>query len=145
MGGKTGIAGTVHIGRLSSTDNDNTAFNVRNRVGVSRFFVDAAGGNVGIGSTSPSARLDLGGGNIRMGWEVPYSNSALASNVANGTWTAYIAVCTAGKKPLSAQCWTANNNSVAGTQINSSGQLSAGNYSGATTMILCTIICANIQ
>jgi hypothetical protein len=50
---------SVTVGRLSSTNADNTTFNVRNRVGTSIFYVDTPNSRVGIGSTAPGSLLTL--------------------------------------------------------------------------------------
>jgi len=52
---------TVTIGRLSSTGNDNTIFNIRNRVGTSTLYMNSGDGRLGIGTNSPSALLDVVG------------------------------------------------------------------------------------
>lgn len=56
------------------------------------------GSNVGIETTTPSERLDLGGGNIKMGYEMKGCTFAAG---ASG-WQS--CVCTAGKQVLGASC-----------------------------------------
>jgi hypothetical protein len=56
-----------------------------------------ANGSVGIGTTSPAEKLDLGGGNIKMGYQ------HVTNNCASGTDC--VATCPAGKYVLSGGCW----------------------------------------
>jgi hypothetical protein len=53
------LGGTVYVGRISGVSNDNTNFVVRNRVGVPAFFVNSGTTNVGVGTSSPSAKLQV--------------------------------------------------------------------------------------
>ena len=68
------------------------------------------GGNVGIGTTSPTERLDIGGGNIKMGWE------RITNTCSN--LTSCIATCSAGKMATGGAClitsgaWTRIENSA---------------------------------
>jgi hypothetical protein len=50
---------TVTIGRLSSTGNDNTIFNIRNRAGTSTLYMNSGDGRLGIGTTAPNRKLEV--------------------------------------------------------------------------------------
>jgi hypothetical protein len=70
----------------------------------------------------------------------------LIASLANGSSTGYLQVCsTAAKRPLSVSCWSGGTNITASTQINAAGQVNATNWSGYTSAVYCTIICANIN
>jgi len=53
------------------------------------------GGNVGIGTTAPAERLDLGGGNIAMGYE---------RVVESSTGSSAVATCPSGKRVIGGGC-----------------------------------------
>lgn len=67
-------------------------------------------GNVGIGSTAPAARLDLGGGNISMGYEQVQNQCAAGSIRCE-------AACPTGKQPLSGGCLIPSGDPVAPYRI----------------------------
>ncbi len=91
-------------------------------------------GNVGMGTITPSERLDLWGGNIKMGYEI-ISNSCVSTTNCQ-------AYCTAGKIPL----WGACAFSVTG--VNNS-QVQADNYRCASSVVQSTlvtqVVCANMK
>jgi hypothetical protein len=95
-GGAAGIAGTVHVGRLSGTANDNTAFNVRNRVGGSVFFVNSGQGNVGIGTTAPTAALEVNGtpawGSVSVHGTVATANADVSVGRSSAAFDIQVAV-----------------------------------------------------
>lgn len=104
------------------------------------------GGNVGIGTTAPTEKLDLGGGNIKMGF-TPFSG-ATVGNLAGGTWGAFTDVCPAGKFVIFASCWASSpgyNGIACATEINSAGQLKAFNCGNDTRTIMCNGVCANMR
>ncbi|OHE87694.1 MAG: hypothetical protein A3G75_14205 [Verrucomicrobia bacterium RIFCSPLOWO2_12_FULL_64_8] len=61
-----------------------------------------ATGRVGLGTTAPSERLDLGGGNIAMGYEIVYVGLFDAQTVN--------AMCPAGKRVIGGGCLGVNDN-----------------------------------
>ncbi|GIL18427.1 MAG: hypothetical protein BroJett040_21780 [Oligoflexia bacterium] len=66
--------------------------------GQNRMAIDSSG-NVGIGTNAPTERLDLGGGNIKMGYEIVTTNVTPGSAVG---W--YDATCPAGKYVTGGAC-----------------------------------------
>jgi hypothetical protein len=68
---------SVTVGRTSGTSSDNTAFNVRNRIGTSIFYVDTGNQRVGIGTTGPAQKLEVVDGSISVG----SSTNTSATNV----------------------------------------------------------------
>ena len=99
------------------------------------FTLDHAG-NVGIGTTSPSQRLDLGGGNIAMGWERITNTCSNASSCT--------ATCKAGKQATGGSCLITGGS---WTMVENSG---GDNYylcyfAATTTTVVATVYCANIR
>jgi hypothetical protein len=90
-------------------------------------------GNVGIGSTAPTDRLDLGGGNIVMGWERIVNNCSNASTCT--------ATCSAGKRAIGGGlngCW--------GSVSQTPGDNSYYCYASCVqTVLTAQVYCANIK
>ena len=64
---------------------------------ASPLVLNSNGNNVGIGTTNPTQRLDIGGGNIKMGRE-RVSSSCPGQTLCTAT-------CTAGKQVIGGGCW----------------------------------------
>jgi hypothetical protein len=99
-------------------------------------------GKVGIGTQAPAESLDLGGGNIKMGYEV-VSNDAVNTSLVT-------AVCPSGKKVLSGGCYGGIANTSARLYHSSPQQngLDNGWFCGWTTdvpQITAYAICSNIR
>jgi hypothetical protein len=62
-----------------------------------RVSIDNSTGNVGIGTTSPAERLDLGGGNVKLGYEQVTNNC--------GSGVDCVATCPTGKYVTGGGCW----------------------------------------
>lgn len=99
-------------------------------------------GNVGIVTTTPSERLDLGGGNISMGYENK-NQILLASSVSSNVWTAQVQICPTGKYITGGGCWNNVPNVMLPVSY-SAGTIAAYN-SGTTGNIYCSVTCANIR
>lgn len=95
----------------------------------------ATNGNVGIGTPTPTERLDLGGGNIKMGYEV-------ITDIAQNSGAA-AANCPIGKRVVGGGC-----NSAPTGQLTGSfpvGEFGWQCYSTANATITAYAICANIR
>lgn len=96
--------------------------------------LQAGGGNVGIGTTSPAAALDVGSGKVAMGWE----------RIANacGSTTICTATCSAGKKALGGGCRVTN---TWARQTEEPADTSYTCYTDVTTTLTAQVYCANMQ
>ena len=100
------------------------------------------GGNVGIGTASPSEKLDMGGGNVKMGYEVINQS---CTTTASG-WSTCTATCSAGKQALGGSC----TNTTISCQITDS-TISSSSYQcmwwtcGGTNSVSAQVACANIK
>ncbi|WP_374029211.1 hypothetical protein [Bdellovibrio bacteriovorus] len=104
---------------------------------VTRMTIDQ-NGNVGIGAATPAERLDLGGGNIKIGHEIVVANQAAGAAVG---W--YYATCPAGKYVTGGSC-----SSGSGTMnLNSDlTQTTYGCYKPDTSSnIVIKAVCMNVR
>jgi hypothetical protein len=97
----------------------------------------APSGNVGIGTTNPSARLDLGGGNIAMGYQVV----TCVVGVPDGNFVS--CACPAGKHALGGSCWEYSGGREAATTMDANSYYCAFESPYGTAQI--QVSCANIQ
>lgn len=94
-----------------------------------------SGGKVGIGTASPSERLDLGGGNIKMG----YTQVSVVG--ANSTQTT--ATCPSGMRATGGGVWPVTNwTAPIGSEPSGNNAWNGYQSSGAVRV---TVICANIR
>jgi hypothetical protein len=118
-------------------------FVIANAANATALMVVNQGGNVGIGSTAPTQRLDLGGGNISMGYEIITSANCTAST---GGWAACTATCSAGKQALGGACGTGCCTRLAEYSSISYTSYTCGIYqSNAAVDFNATVVCANIK
>ena len=100
-------------------------------------------GNVGIGTTAPTQRLDLGGGNISMGYEI--ITSALCTSSSTG-WASCTATCSAGKQALGGSCGTGCCTRAAEYTTITSTSYTCGIYqTNGANAFTATVVCANIK
>jgi hypothetical protein len=105
--------------------------------GFDSYFKVDGNGKVGIGSSSPNEALDVGTGNVAMGWE-------LISNQCNNPATVCTATCTGTKRALGGSCeingtWTITHSVGTANTYLCSAQSSPSNYMTAR------VYCANIR
>ena len=149
---------TVTIGRLSSTGNDNTIFNIRNRVGTSTLYINSGDGRLGIGTNSPSALLDVVGNSNTLSLSSTstdattkeakitcrhYTNSEENAMLVYGASTSTDNAVILGGGSSAQNCATyiqfitaANNTTTSGTErarIDSSGRLLVGTASAVSS------------
>jgi hypothetical protein len=121
----------------------NYSFNVANVGATANGLTIAGDGNVGIGSTSPSEKLDLGGGNIKMGFK-PFEYYFGSTGAQQGT--AYVMPCTGTGFVISVSCYASAAPYVAcPTWINASGQVSTFNCTSGAATMACNGVCANMR
>ncbi|KYG62194.1 hypothetical protein AZI85_08365 [Bdellovibrio bacteriovorus] len=97
-----------------------------------------SGGNVGIGTTNPTERLDLGGGNIKIGHEIV--SVAQPAGAAVG-W--YFASCPAGKYVTGGACTSGSGSMVLNSDLT---QTTYGCYKPDTSSnIVVKAICMNVR
>ena len=113
------FGGSLHI-------NDDTAATARLVINTS--------GNIGIGTASPAEKLDLGGGNIKMGYQ------QITNNCASGVDC--VATCPAGKYVISGGCWLTS--AWASMQHEPNGNTAWHCMSNGSSVRV-TAICANIR
>ncbi|MCX6107961.1 MAG: phage tail protein, partial [Proteobacteria bacterium] len=100
-------------------------------------------GNVGIGTTAPTQRLDMGGGNISMGYEIITSAGCTSSS---GGWASCTATCSAGKQALGGACGTSCCTRLAEyTSITSTSYTCAMYQTNGAWGFNATVVCANIK
>jgi len=102
--------------------------------GTERMRVTATG-SVGIGTTAPSERLDLGDGKISMGYERKGTECYSCSTISLS--------CTSGKKILG--CIIAPSTYAAAAQMTTDTTCSGGTIGGSLQYIAMQITCANIR
>jgi len=100
-------------------------------------------GNVGIGTTAPTQRLDMGGGNISMGYEIITSANCTSSS---GGWATCTATCSAGKQALGGACGTGCCTRLAEYTSITSTSYTCGIYqTNGAQAFNATVVCANIK
>ncbi|WP_413612557.1 beta strand repeat-containing protein [Bdellovibrio sp. HCB-110] len=138
--GKNGVSGAfymfsgtsagIELNAAHSSAPINFITNGSNRVTIS------PAGNVGVGTVSPSEKLDLGGGNIKMGYERQSASctSSMSCSVS----------CTAGKLVTGGGCSVSSGtNKIVGSYPNSDSTWYCA--SGSSDTITVFAICANIR
>ena len=92
-------------------------------------------GNVGIGTTNPSQTLDLGGGNIAMGYQIVTTSASGSSATAS---------CPAGKQVLGGACELLSGNAnLQNTTVSSTSYTCL--YNGSPGSVQAQAVCANIR
>jgi len=94
-------------------------------------------GNVGIGTASPAERLDLGGGNIKMGYQTINNNTCGSGTYCDQT-------CPAGTQVISGGCY-ANNQPITESRPMSATTWRTSTTGTAIVWNFCSIVCANIK
>ncbi|WP_374074359.1 beta strand repeat-containing protein [Bdellovibrio bacteriovorus] len=95
-------------------------------------------GNVGIGTTAPTERLDLGGGNIKVGHEI-----VMATQVAGAAAGWYYANCPAGKYATGGACASGSGTMVLNSDVTSTAY---GCYKPDTSSnIQIKVVCMNVR
>lgn len=113
--------------------------------GLAQRMIITSAGNVGIGTASPSEKLDMGGGNVKMGYTTFYA-TAVGTSVATQVYSPFATVCTGNGYLLSANCWAqVSPYSSCPWKANASGQVAAFNCSATTNDMACSGICANVR
>lgn len=109
--------------------------------GSGNLFWDNTNNRLGIGTTSPSQRLDLGGGNISMGYEIDTNTVPANSSIG---W--YYATCSSGKQVLGGACTSSSGGYPTNTTISGTTQYGCYVASGYTSSsYLVQAVCANIK
>jgi len=93
----------VYVGRLSSTSNDNTNFIVRNRIGTAALYVVGNSGNVGIGTTNTTARLNVQATSNYETATLGTATGTMGYLSANGLYGMYIGIGNSGNTWLQSQ------------------------------------------
>ena len=101
-------------------------------------------GHVGIGSTSPAQALDIGAGNIKMGFSV-VKGSVVTGSITSGVWSGWISLCSGTGYIISATCWENGGPSYPACPIQISGASVNVYQCTNTSSISCTYVCANIR
>lgn len=95
-------------------------------------------GNVGVGTTAPAERLDLGGGNIKVGHEI-----VSASQVAGAAVGWYYATCPAGKYATGGSCASGSGTMVLNSDVTNT---TYGCYKPDTSSnIVIKVVCMNVR
>ena len=106
-------------------------------------FLNSLGGHVGIGTTAPTQRLDVGGGNIAMGYEII---SSTACNSSTAGWATCTATCSTGKQAMGGACIQGGAiYSGHYTDITSNSYTCAYYKTNVVTAYVAKVVCANIR
>jgi hypothetical protein len=124
----------------AGTNSSDTAFYVRNYAWSNPILYARWDGNVGIGTTNPTEKLDLGGGNIKMGYEI--KSTIVVYNPWSGTSYWAVAQCPSWKQLLGGSC-TSGGGTTGGTAAYSDQFQCYVNSAYSNRQV--NAICANIK
>ena len=140
----TNTAG-MSIGRDRNSTGTNDMFFYDQVAGATRMYISSTG-NVGIGTTAPAAALDVGTGNIKMGYS---STQFSVGPYTHQTWSGFGTRCANGLYPIYLSCY-ANNSSngypTCPVRFNASAQVDIFNCEPINDgPVICNVICAQIR